>query len=100
VEEQDQPQDEQPVEIFLDPGQMAGAWANWAQVSHSIHEFTIDFVRLDSTQTPTRGIVVSRVSVSPLFVTQLIDALTENWKTYAAKAMPKEVHADDDESEG
>jgi Protein of unknown function (DUF3467) len=82
--------------IYMDPSQMAGVWANWAQVSHSEHEFTLDFVRLDSSAPPPgRGIVVSRVSVSPLFVTQLIDALTDNWKSYAEKAMPKEVHDDD-----
>lgn len=72
---------------------MAGVWANFAQVSHSEHEFTLDFVRLDSTA--PRGIVVARVSVSPLFVTQLIDALSENWRKYAEKAMPREVHDDD-----
>jgi hypothetical protein len=83
----------QEPQIFMDPSQMAGVWANYAQVSHSEHEFTLDFVRLDSTA--PRGIVVARVSFSPLFVTQLIDALTDNWQKYAAKAMPREVHEDD-----
>jgi len=46
--EQDAAPDETP-EIFMDPSQLAGVWANWAQVSHSVHEFTLDFVRLDST---------------------------------------------------
>ena len=85
----------QGFQIIMDPSQMAGVWANWAQVSHSEHEFTLDFVRLEYAADPPRGIVVSRVSVSPLFVTQLIDALTDNWKTYAQKAMPREVHGDD-----
>ena len=86
----------QEVQIIMDPSQMAGVWANWAQVSHSEHEFTLDFVRLEYAADPPRGIVVSRVSVSPLFVTQLIDALTDNWKKYAQKAMPREVQGDDD----
>ena len=43
---------------------------------------------------PGRGIVVSRVAVSPLFVTQLIEALTDNWQKYAQKAMPQEVRDD------
>lgn len=95
VSEFEQPQpDPQAVEIYVDPAQLAGVWANWAQVSHSIHEFTIDFVRLDSTA--PRGIVVARVAVSPLFVTQLIEALSDNWKKYAAKAMPREVRDDDE----
>jgi hypothetical protein len=60
-----------------------------------LHEFTLDFVRLDSASPPPgRGIVVARVSVSPLFVTQLIDALTDNWQKYAQKALPKEVRED------
>jgi hypothetical protein len=86
----------QSLQVIMDPSQFAGAWANFARVSHSEHEFTIDFIRIDSTQVPPRGIVVSRVSVSPLFVTQLIDALNENWTKYARKALPKEVHGDDD----
>lgn len=89
---------QQQVEIFIEPAQMAGVWANFAQVSHSPHEFTIDFVRLDSTA--PRGIVVSRVSVSPLFITQLVDALNENWQKYASKALPREVQdAEDDSSD-
>ena len=83
-------------QVFMDPGQLAGVWANFAQVSHSEHEFTLDFVRLDFTGGPPgRGIVVARVSVSPLFVAQLIDALTDNWKKYAEKALPKEARDHD-----
>ena len=37
------------------------------------------------------GILVQRVNVSPLFVTQLITALQDNWSKYADKAMPKEI---------
>src|SRR3954454_4964881 len=83
-------------EIILPPDQMAGVWANFASVSHSEHEFTIDFVRMDGTAPPPgRGIVVARVSMSPLFVTQLIDALQQNWQGYAQKALPKEVSGSD-----
>jgi len=84
----------QHLEIILEPAQMAGVWANFAQVSHSEHEFTLDFVRME-TNVP-RGIVVSRVSVSPLFVTQLIQALTSNWEKFAQKAMPREVYDADE----
>jgi hypothetical protein len=98
-DEAGQEPDEHPLEIVLQPEDMAGVWANWAQVNHSEHEFTIDFVRLDysSGAPPKRGIVVARVAVSPLFVTQLIDALSANWQSYAEKAMPKEVRGEDDE---
>jgi|SRR5581483_2485451 len=83
-------------QIYMDPSQLAGVWANFAQVSHSEHEFTLDFVRFDySAPPPGRGIVVARVSVSPLFVTQLIDALSDNWQKYAQKALPREVRDSD-----
>jgi Protein of unknown function (DUF3467) len=98
-------QNDQPegFELVIEPSQMAGVWANFAQVSHTEHEFTLDFVRRDSIN-PSRGIVVARVAVSPLFVTQLIEALNANWKQYAEKAMPKEVQdaeeRPDDDTEG
>lgn len=95
--------DEQPepveADLLIDQTQMAGVWANFARVSHSPHEFTLDFIRMDATQPKPVGLVVSRVSVSPLFITQLIQALTDNWETYAKLAMPKEVYADELESE-
>src|SRR3954453_6212297 len=87
----DEPE-EAKAEIILPPEQMAGVWANFASVSHSEHEFTIDFVRMDGTAPPPgRGIVVARVSMSPLFTTQLIDALQKNWSGFAQKAMPRDL---------
>jgi hypothetical protein len=87
---------EQAVAIRIEPQMQAGVWANFARVNHSEHEFTIDFIRLDYASQPMTGIVVARVAVSPLFVTQLIGALNDNWGKYAKKAMPREVHGDDD----
>ena len=72
-----------PNELF------GGVWANFAIVSHSQFEFTIDFVRMDYGQ--NQGLVTARVNLSPLFVTQLLDALQTNWNSYAQKAMPKEL---------
>ena len=93
----DETPEQQPAQILLTPEQMGGVWANYARVSHSEHEFTLDFVRLDYGAQPVRGVVVARVAVSPLFITQLIDALDDNWKKYAEKALPKEVQQDADE---
>jgi hypothetical protein len=81
-------------EIFIAPEQLAGAWANWAQVSYSNYEFTIDFVRMDPLQ--PRGIVVARVSGSSLFVMQLIDTLNRLWHDWAKQAMPREVDGGDE----
>ncbi|MCY7413478.1 MAG: DUF3467 domain-containing protein, partial [Salinibacterium sp.] len=55
-----------------------GVWANFAIVSHSEFEFTIDFVRVD--YNTDQGVVTARVNLSPLFVTQLLEALDTNWK--------------------
>lgn len=85
----EEPNEQPELEVVIQPEQMAGVWANYARVSHSPYEFTLDFVRYDFGQ--KRGIVVARVSVSPLFVTQLIEALQANWDKYAEKALPKEV---------
>jgi hypothetical protein len=95
--EQPQEGEEQTLEVFIDPQQAAGVWANFARVNHSEHEFTIDFVRIDYASAPKlTGIVVARVGVSPLFVTQLITALQDNWDKYAKKALPKEVYGADE----
>jgi len=96
----EQPDGEPPrLEIRIDKEHQAGAWANYAQVSHSPYEFTLDFVRIDFAQQPPVGMVVSRVSVSPLFVSQLIDALQANWKLFAEKSLPKEVFGDGTEND-
>jgi hypothetical protein len=89
-----EPESQPPFAIQIDAQQMAGVWANFAQVSHSPYEFTLDFVRLDFSQQPPTGIVVSRVSLSPLLVSQLIDALRENWQRYAERSLPREVYDD------
>ena len=81
------------VKIHTQPDQLGGVWANAAAVRHSPHEFTIDFLRcdFDDQGQAQSGILVQRVNVSPLFVTQLIAALQDNWSKYAAKAMPHDI---------
>jgi hypothetical protein len=85
------PEPPQGPQVFISPDQVGGVWANFAAVNHSPFEFTLDFVRLDYGRNPPEGVVVARVNMSPLFVSQLIDALQTNWKMFAEKAMPKEV---------
>ena len=81
-------------QIMIDQAHMAGVYANFARVSHSPFEFTVDFVRMDYSNQPPQGIVVARVTLSPLMVDQLIDVLRRNWELYAEKAMPPEVRSD------
>lgn len=95
----DEPEEQQP-RIIIHPEQLAGVWANRVVVSHSLHEFTLDFVRLDGTAPPPGlGIVVARVSVSPLLVTLLIDELNRSWGEYASRAFPREVFEGDEGEE-
>ena len=79
------------MKIHTQPDQLGGVWANAAAVRHSPHEFTIDFLRcdFDDNGQAVNGILVQRVNMSPLFVTQLIAALQDNWSKYATKALPR-----------
>lgn len=83
---------DQPItpNIVIGQEDLGGIWANWAAVSHSPYEFTIDFARLNFNEMPPSGVIVKRVNLSPLFVRQLIDALEDNWKKYAEKALPRD----------
>jgi hypothetical protein len=79
-----------------------GVWANFAVVGNSQYEFTIDFVRLDFARQgdgKLPGTIVSRVNLSPLFVSQLLGALETQWQAYVAQAMPKEMFGDSDDSQ-
>src|SRR4029078_3529688 len=65
----------------------AGAYANFANISHSDYEFTITFARLDHEVDDDEipGVVVSRVNASPRFVRELIDALQDNYSKWSTR---------------
>ena len=81
---------------------MAGVYANFANVSHSDYEFTITFARVDHEieEEEVPGVVVSRVSVSPRFMRELIDAMEDNfskWQTTEGiKNLPEYGDGDDE----
>ncbi len=84
---------EQHINIHVPVESRGGVWANFAAVAHSPYEFTLDFVRMEyasETEGELPGVLVARVNLSPLLVTQLIDALQENWERYASKALPRD----------
>ena len=85
------------IDLFIDPAQRVGVWANDVSIAFSQHEFTLDFLRLDhaSGSPPRRGAVAARVAVSPAFVLTLIRELETYWQTYAAGEIPPGL--DDDE---
>jgi hypothetical protein len=94
------------INIQVSPEMMAGVYANFANVSHSDYEFTISFARVDheveSGEIP--GIIVSRVSLSPRFMQELMSALEDNYSRWTAREGIKNLpefagDAGDDEEE-
>jgi hypothetical protein len=83
--------DEQPRErhfnIQTSPEIMAGHYANFANVSHSDYEFTITFARVDHEveEEEVPGVVVTRVSLAPRFMRELIDAMTDNYQRWQTR---------------
>ena len=76
---------ERQLNIHMDPEQLAGVYANFANITFSDYEFTITFARLDHEieEGPVPGIVVSRVNMSQRFTGELIAALQDAWSKYA-----------------
>lgn len=82
----EEPSEQRGINIHFQPEQMAGVYANFANISHSDYEFTITFARVDhevdGDEIP--GVVVTRVNLSPRFMRELIDAMEDNyskWRT-------------------
>ncbi len=78
---------EKRINLHASPEMMAGVYANFANVSHSDYEFSITFVRLDhESEEPDElnGVVVSRVNLSPRFLKELLDAMTDNYSKWQA----------------
>ena len=64
-----------------------GAYANFANVSHSDYEFTITFARVDHEveEEEVPGVVVSRINLSPKFMRELIDAMQDNYSKWQTR---------------
>jgi hypothetical protein len=78
---------ERQLNIHLDPENLAGVYANFANVSFSDYEFTITFARIDHEveEGDVPGVVVSRLNMSPRFMRELIDAMNDSWSKYTAR---------------
>jgi hypothetical protein len=83
----DEPERERHINMHMSPEAMAGAYANFANISHSDYEFTVTFARLDHEveEDEIPGVVVSRISASPRFVRELIDALEDNYSKWSTR---------------
>ncbi len=78
---------ERQFNIHLDPENLAGVYANFANVSFSDYEFTITFARIDHEveEGDVPGVVVSRVNMSPRFMRELMDAMSDSWSKWKTR---------------
>ena len=83
---EDEPQERQ-LNIHLDPEQMAGVYANFANVGFSDYEFTITFARIEHEvdEGDVPGAVVSRVNMSPRFMGELMEAMQDAWSKWSSR---------------
>ena len=79
----DEPQERQ-LNIHLDPEQMAGVYANFANVTFSAYEFTLTFARIDHEmeEGDIPGVVTSRVNMSAQFFQELLAAMQDAYSKY------------------
>jgi hypothetical protein len=93
-DEPDQGPTEQGPNIMMSSEEFAGKWANAAAIARTPHEFTLDFMRIGPQG--QQGMVVSRVSFSPLLASQLLDLLGEQWRAYTEESgIPPEDEPDE-----
>lgn len=78
---------ERQLNIHLDPENLAGVYANFANVSFSDYEFTLTFARIDHEveQGDVPGVVVSRVNMSARFMRELLDAMNDSWSKWSTR---------------
>jgi Protein of unknown function (DUF3467) len=83
----DADRNERRINIHFSPEIMAGAYANFANVSHSDYEFTITFARVDHEVEDEEipGVVVSRINLSSKFMRELIDAMQDNYSKWETR---------------
>jgi hypothetical protein len=82
----DEPQERQ-LNIHLDPEQMAGVYANFANVTFSPYEFTLTFARIDHEieEGDVPGVVVSRVNMSTQFFQELLAAMQDSFSKWSTQ---------------
>ena len=75
---------ERRLNIHLDPTDIAGVYANFANISFSRYEFTLTFARIEHEveEGDVPGAVVARVNASPRFFEELMAALQDSWSKF------------------
>ena len=69
----------------MDPANLAGVYANFANITFSDYEFTLTFARIDHEveEGDVPGVVVSRVNMSQQFMRELLAAMQDAYSKYA-----------------
>lgn len=80
----DQPRQSPQVQVVVPDDVKHGEYANFLVVSHSPHEFTLDFCQLlpAGEQGKVNAEVVSRVRIAPTMVARVLNALNTNLSGY------------------
>ncbi len=76
------------VNVKVDDERRHGTYANFLVVSHSPHEFTLDFCQVMPRGDQTEAVnaeVVSRVKIAPTMVGRVLNALNTNMSNYEEK---------------
>ena len=83
----DEDAQERQLNIHLDPEQMAGVYANFANVTFSPYEFTLTFARIDHEieEGDVPGVVVSRVNMSNQFFQELLAAMQDSFSKWSTQ---------------
>jgi hypothetical protein len=78
---------ERQLNLHVDPENMGGVYANFANVSFSDYEFTITFARIDYDveEGDIPGVVVSRVNMSARFMEELVAAMQDSWSKWTTR---------------
>lgn len=83
---EDEPLEEpEPPDITIPPEWVPGAYANYAMVAYTSHEFTLDFVRMDPYH--NEGVVVARISCPSQTANDLMLMLADQLRLWAAGVM-------------
>jgi hypothetical protein len=83
----DEDSQERQLNIHIEPKDLVGVYANFANVSFSDYEFTITFARIEHEveEGDVPGAVVSRVNMSTRFMRELMDAMDDAWSKWSSR---------------
>ena len=78
---------ERQLNIHIDPENMAGVYANFANVTFTQYEFSVTFARVDHEveEGDVPGVVVARVNMSNRFMRELLDAMEDSWSKWSSR---------------